>query len=271
MRKIRIGSPSHLATRPLIYGLTQFPHENLELVHDEPGSLALALERGDLDAALIPSIEYLRGVGEYVVNGPALVTRRPTGSLKLITNKPLSEVKSVAVDEFSRTTLVILRVVLDKIHNILPDFWVHKAGPLAASDWSDHYDGVLLDGDQGFRYCGRELRPGETCHDVDDMWFSFFSMPIVLSLWAYNDAGMKDTLEHLLTESRDEGVENLARISDEMAPTTSYSDRHLLRLYHTAWGFDLGHKEEQGFRALEEFAHDYQLLQTRRLEDALVG
>jgi chorismate dehydratase len=269
--KTRIGTPSHLATRPLIFGLTQIPHEDIELVYDEPGSLALALERGELDAALIPSIEFLRGVGEYSVNGPALVAKRPTGSLKLVVNKPLPEVRSIAVDEFTRTPLVILRVVLDKIYHILPDFWVHKAGPLVASDWSSHYDGVLLDGDQGLKYCSAELRPGETCHDVDGMWFSLFSTPLVLSLWAYNDLGMKTTLEQLLVGSRDEGVQNLSQISKEMARRTSYDNRFLHRFYHTAWGFNLGQEEAEGLRALERFAHDYKLLQTHRLEDALVG
>ncbi len=271
MTKIRIGTSGHMATRPLVFGLTQKPHEDIEIVYDEPGSLALALERGELDAALIPSIEFLRGVGAYSVNGPALVAKRPTGSLKLVTNKPLPEVGRIAVDEFTRTPLVILRVVLDQIYHILPDLWVHKPGRLLASEWSNHYDGVLLDGDQGIEYCYRERRSGETCYDVDGMWFSLFSTPLVLSLWAYNDAGLKDTLERLLVESRDLGVQNLSRISAAAARAALYDEEFLHRFYHTPWGFDLGQEETEGLRVLEKFAREYQLLQTRRLEGALVG
>lgn len=271
MTKIRIGTPAHLATRPLIFGLIQNPREDVELVYGEPGLLALALERGSLDAALIPSIEFLRGVGAYAVNGPALIAKRPTGSLKLVANKPLPEVSSIAVDEFTRTPLVILRVVLDKIYRILPDFWVHKAGRLGSSDWSDHYDGVFLDGDQGLEYCYRDRRSGETCHDVDGMWFSLFPIPLVLSLWAYNDENLKGTLERLLVESRDCGVENLSGISADMARATSYDHEFLHRFYHKFWGFDLGHEETEGLRELEKFAQEYQLLQTSRLESVMVG
>ncbi|UCH85407.1 MAG: hypothetical protein JSW50_06890 [Candidatus Latescibacterota bacterium] len=270
MSRIRIGTPSHLATRPLVFGLTENPRNDIELAYGEPGSLALALDRGDLDAALIPSIEFLRGVGKHAVNGPALVARRPTGSLKLVANKPLPDVRSIAVDEFSRTTLVVLRVVLDKIYHVLPDFCVHKAFPFDSS-WRDNHDGVLLDGDQGLRYCSGKIRPDETCYDIDAMWFSLFPAPLVLSLWAYNDEHLKNVLEPALIQSRDAGVRNLPRISGEMTRGSMYDKSFMHEFYHKAWGFNLGSEEEEGFLMLERFARDYELLQTSRLESALVG
>ncbi|UCG50994.1 MAG: hypothetical protein JSW58_12435 [Candidatus Latescibacterota bacterium] len=271
MKKIRIGASNQLAIRPLVFGLTQSPHDDVELVYDELGSLALALERGDLDAALIPSIEFLRGVGEYSVRGPALVARRETGSFMLVVDKPLSEVSRIAVDEFSRTSLVILRVVLDKLYRVLPDICVRKAQPLSEGDWKNDYDGVLLTGDKGLEYCAKGKAPGESCYDISGMWFSLFSRPIVLALWAYNEERLRRKLEGLLVESRDSGLKNLPQISTEVARAAPFDGQFMRRFYNAGWSYNLGGEEEEGLRVLEKFAHHYQLLQTRRLEKEPVG
>ena len=80
MNQIRIGAPHFISVRPLVYGFTHNVTPHVELVYGEPAMLADALERGRLDAALIPSIEYLRGVGRFVVEGPALLARPAPGS-----------------------------------------------------------------------------------------------------------------------------------------------------------------------------------------------
>ena len=271
MRKIRIGASNHLAVQPLVFGLAENPDADVTLLFDEPGCLAAALERGDLDAALIPSIEFLRGVGEYSVKGPALVAKSRAKSVMLVTDRPLSDVERIAVDEFSRTPLVVVRAVLHELHGTLPDLCVLKRGPLGAGDWKGDYHGILLTDDQGLHYCTREVQPDETCHDIGEMWYSLHSRPLVQSLWAFNDETLKGRLESLLVASRDYGLENLARLADLVARTAPYDGEFLRRYYETAWGFHFGPEEEDGLRELEDVAREYRLLLGSRRERVLIG
>lgn len=271
VNRIRIGASDHLANRPLLFGLAENARSGVELVREEPGSLALALERGELDAALIPSIEFLRGVGEYTVPGPALVAKGGTRGLLLVAKKPISEVERIAVDEFSRTPLVALRAVLDKEFSILPDLCVVKRRPLNASNWREDFDAALLTDDEGLQYAESETNPSETYYDVGEMWCSVFAQPLVVSVWAYNDPRLGQDLEPVLVASRDHGVNNLAALCEAVARASSYSAGFLLRYYSSAWGFHLGPAEKEGLRLLEDVAYEYQLLQERRLEHAVIA
>ena len=271
VKRIRIGASNHLAIRPLLFGLTESTHNGVDLVREEPGALALALERRDLDAALIPSIEFLRGVGEYTVPGPALVARGRTMGLLLVTKKPISEVERIAVGEFSRTPLVALRAVLDKEFEILPDLCVVKRRPLNASNWREDFDAALLTDDEGLQYAHGEANQSETYYDVGEMWCSLFAQPLVISVWAYNDARLGRELESILVASRDYGVNNLSALSEAVARKSSYDAGFLRQYYSTSWGFDLGPAEEEGLRLLEDVAYEYQLLQDRRMEKAVMA
>jgi len=66
-------------------------------------------------------------------------------------------------------------------------------------------------------------------------------------------------------------VNNLAALCDSVARASSYSAGFLLQYYSSAWGFHLGPAEEEGLRLLEDVAYQYQLLQERRLENAVIA
>ncbi len=72
---IRVGAVSYLNAKPLYYRLTEFaPGISLEM--DLPSRLADRLAAGELDVALIPSVEYLRGAGGDTRSSPGSRSRR---------------------------------------------------------------------------------------------------------------------------------------------------------------------------------------------------
>ena len=266
VKRIRIGASDHLAARPLLFGLLEDRPAGVELVYGEPGMLALWLERGDVDAALIPSIEFLRGVGECAVHGPALVARGRTMGLLLVAQQPLTLVRRIAVEEFCRTPLVALRAVLDRLFGVLPDLCVVKQRPLDTANWREDFDAVLLTDDEGLRYGCQGSRPGETSYDVGAMWQSLYTCPLVMSLWAHNGGAVGREVESMIVSSRDRGVGNLKALSEKVARTTSHDAEFLHQYYAAAWSYDLGIAEEEGLRVLQDVACGYQLLQGRRAE-----
>lgn len=73
---IRVGAVSYLNAKPLYYRLTELAPQ-AELVMDVPSQLAERLARQELDVALIPSVEYLRGakLGYEILPGFAIAAR----------------------------------------------------------------------------------------------------------------------------------------------------------------------------------------------------
>src|SRR3954462_4391153 len=110
---IRVGAVSYLNAKPLYYRLTEFA-PGIDLEMDLPSRLADRLARGDLDLALIPSVEYLRGAeqGYQVLPGFAIAARGAARSVKLFSRVPLERIERLALDAGSRTSQVLARVWL---------------------------------------------------------------------------------------------------------------------------------------------------------------
>lgn len=265
--KIRLGATYHLCARPLLFGMTRSPLKNVELLYDEPGTLADKLEKQEVDAALIPSIEYLRGVGSYFIKGPALVASTVAGGLLLVSRKPLEEIGRVAVDEFCRTPLAALRIVLDSLHHLLPDICVAKN---ADHNWREHYDAVLLSGDKALHYLHEDPEGPDEVYDIGQMWYRLTSTPLVDSLWAYNDESFEGQLEKILHTSRNLGISSLPVLSNGLASTSPYDPGFLRDHFSNRWSYQMGAVEMEGLKQLEEYARRYKLIRKRRLEESVL-
>src|SRR6476620_10272621 len=113
MRTIRVGAVNYLNTRPLICDLERIAPE-AEQVLDLPSRLADRLAASELDVALIPVIEYFRAGTYTVVPDISIATRGPVLSVTLFSRKPWAEIRTVALDEGSRTSAALARILLRK-------------------------------------------------------------------------------------------------------------------------------------------------------------
>ena len=114
---IRIGAVSYLNAKPLYYWLHQYAPQ-VKLSMDVPSRLAEQLAAGELDVALIPSVEYLRGAsrGYEIIPGFAIAARGPVRSVKLFSRVPWERIERLALDAGSRTSQVLARIWLDARH-----------------------------------------------------------------------------------------------------------------------------------------------------------
>src|SRR5438093_10650738 len=147
--RVRIGAVSYLNTKPLIYHLERLaPKADLSL--DLPSRLADRLAAGELDVALIPVIEYFRGVGYTIVPNIAITTRGPALSVTLFSRLPWAEIRRVALDEGSRTSAALTQILLRERHGLAPELQPLPAD--AAAEASDA-DAVLLIGGRPMQSC----------------------------------------------------------------------------------------------------------------------
>src|SRR5215831_13273341 len=91
--RVRVGAVSYLNARPLVFGLAQgLGADRIVLSFDVPSVLASRAAAGELDVALLPSIELARIPDLAVVPGLAIGSFGPCRSVLLVSRRPLGEV-----------------------------------------------------------------------------------------------------------------------------------------------------------------------------------
>ncbi|MFM9024858.1 MAG: MqnA/MqnD/SBP family protein, partial [Planctomycetaceae bacterium] len=113
----RVGAVQYLNTRPLVHGLAA---AGVDVRYDLPSRLADRLAAGELDVALVPAIELFGSAGHRIVSDACIGCRGPVMSVKLFFRTPPERVATLAVDEGSRTSVALARVLLAERHGIAP-------------------------------------------------------------------------------------------------------------------------------------------------------
>jgi chorismate dehydratase len=247
---IRIGAVSYLNAKPLYYGLCEYaPHVRLSM--DVPSRLSEQLAAGELDVALIPSVEYLRGAsrGYEIIPGFAIAAQGPVHSVKLFSRVPWGRIERLALDAGSRTSQVLARIWLDARHQVRPAR-VEEL-PLGVSVLESTADAVLVIGDRAMKV------PREPFADVVDLgeaWHTLTGLPFVFALWVVRAGVDIGDLPEALDQSRTTGLAaaaSLARIHGlrlglDFATCYDYLTRIL--------SYDLGGPELAGLRKFAEMA-----------------
>jgi predicted solute-binding protein len=262
---LRFGAADQISIRPLLHGLLADEARRDRVAFETPSAICDSVERGRYDAALVPAIEYLRGIGHHLIAGPALVARTAPGGATLVAQKPVDELKRIAVGEFCRTPVAALRIVLAELNAVFPDLLVEKR--IDQDDWRDHYDAVLLTGNAALRESLAERTRGLTRYNLAQMWKRVAHAPLVHAVWVYEEAKLGDEIAHLLIASRDEGLDRLTDIADRAAAAMNVDRMAIYDHLTRTWAYQLGEVELEGLHALNDLARKYDLVRENRLEN----
>jgi chorismate dehydratase len=108
-KSLRVGSVPYLVGRPLDHGLGDEPGISME--YAVPAHLIEKLRAGDLDVALVSSIELFRQPGYRYIPGVAVAGRGQVSSVQVFLRKPMPKVRTLALDPASRTAATLVRVL----------------------------------------------------------------------------------------------------------------------------------------------------------------
>lgn len=245
---LRIGAVSYLNTKPLIHTLRERLGSWGKLSLNLPSRLADDLAGGRLDVALIPSVEYLRGTGYRLVSDAAIACRGPVWSVRLLSRVPTPQIRTLALDEGSRTSAAMVRVLLSEIHGVRP-----KTIPLPMESTPEHVDAdaVLLIGD-------RAMHPARGTYreiwDLGDRWCRHTELPFVFAAWVARPGVDVSGVAECLQASRDQGVEQFESIATEHAATHGLTTEDLHRYFAENLHFRLGARERLGLDAFAQKA-----------------
>ena len=254
MDRLRIGAVSYLNTKPLVYGLESRADE-LDLVFDLPSRLADRLAAGDLDVALIPSIKAIADPQYTIVSDACIGCVGPVWSVKLLSRVPPEKIKSLALDEGSRTSQALGRTFLQKRYGVSP-----RLQTLAMTeDWQKtDTDAVLIIGDRAMSADPPEF---PFVWDLGESWRQWTGLPFVFAVWAARTKSKLDRLDWILSEARDQGLANVDKIVAQNAEGYGLSDDQCRRYLEHNLHFHLGQKEKQGLDLYFQYAADLNIIQ----------
>jgi len=171
---------------------------------DVPSTCASLLHDGAIDLGLIPSIEYLRGGPYAIVPDLAIASRGPVASVLLFTSKPMADVRSIAMDVSSRTSVALVRVLCAQLFKINPK--IEPAGP-DLPQMLGRCDAALIIGDNAL------FQPPNVEHtlpveviDLGKAWTDLTGLPFVYAFWAGRPGMLEPGDVEALQRARDAGV-----------------------------------------------------------------
>jgi len=241
---IRIGVVNYVNSRPLARGLERDrAGGRYELHYLSPAAVADGLAAGTLDAGLVPSIELVRNPDLVAVPGMAIAATHEVRSVLLVSKVPVREIRRVALDENSRTSAALVRIVLAERYGLSPE--TAPAAP-RLDEMLAGADAALLIGDPALHVD----RGPYVVLDLAGEWLELTGLPFVFAVWAARRAAASPELETLLRRSLETGLRDLDRIVAETAAETRLAPAVLRDYYTRNLRFEMGEAERRG---LEEF------------------
>ena len=253
---LRIGCVKYLNARPLIYGWSG------AVDFDHPAALCRKLEHGDLDVALVSSLEYLRRPIYRIVDRVSISAHGAVHSVIVAHSEDLSRAQEIDIDPASETSVALLRCLLRqrglnprlRVRNTdlqsVPRAELHSAESETAGSMSAGRIGQgpvfrLLIGDQAIRF---RAEHGERYHywDLAETWTKMTSLPFAFAFWLIRPEieNAKEIADKLRT-LRDHNVASI----DELALSQSeVSPAFCLKYYREHLFFDFGEREKAGLR-----------------------
>jgi len=249
---LRVGAVTYLNARPLTFCLSELAPD-IEIVVDLPSRLAAGLAEGRLDIALIPSIEYLRQPGCSIVSDACVCCDGASRSVIFYSRVPVERIRTLALDEGSRTSAALARILLAEQFDLRPKL---ESLPIGSSLEDTDADAVMLIGDRGMCPVRGDF---EFVWDLGLEWSRWAGLPFVFAMWVarpsvtLNSATIRSA-EKILADARDRGVEQMAKIARLAAPDIGLPEDECLSYLRDSLGFKLGQRERQGLETFYQLA-----------------
>ena len=244
---VRVGAVNYLNSKPLIEGLSELAPD-AELILDYPSRLADGLADGLLDVALVPSIECFRVPGYEIVSDACVASRGSVLSVKLYSRVPIGKIRHLALDEGSRTSAVLARIMLSERFGVVPEV---RPLPLGLSTDQTDADAVLLIGD-------RAMHPPEeqfaATWDLGEEWFDWTGLPFVFAMWAAREGTELGSVEEALSRARDRGVQSIHDIACREALELNISEQDAVDYLTENLYYRLGSAERSGLILFQKLA-----------------
>ena len=242
---------SYLNTVPLVWGMRHGEQKDLfDLLFRVPAECADMVASGAADIGIIPSFELI-GRDYGIVPGVGIACFGAVRSILLVSRRPANEIRTLAADASSRTSVALARIILARRYGVEPA--VVKRPPDLASMLGEA-DSALIIGDPAL-----DIDPETTPFHVYDLgweWTEMTGLPMVFAVWAGPRQFVTPQLVATFQDSCAFGLRSLERIAAEEAPARGFATDLVRRYLGSHIVFELAAPERQGMELFLRYARD---------------
>jgi chorismate dehydratase len=244
MRRLKISAISFLNTAPLMWDFehptpeNQRLREDFEFTYTVPSKCAQELLDGSADIGIIPSITFATIPGLAILPDVAIASKNKVRSILLVLKKPVEQVRTVALDTSSRTSVALTKILLSK--------FIAAGTEKEYVAMDPNVDEMLRTCDAGLLIGDPALRVDRTKYfalDLAEEWRRLTGKPFVFAFWAVRMEALsrwpeKYDLASVFCRSRDHGLlpQNVEVLARDWAPrmnlTTDDVQRYLTENIH---------------------------------------
>ena len=217
----RVAASSYLNTAPLIWSfLYGSKRGEVDLVTDTaPARCADMLARRQVQAALVPVIEYQRIPHLAIVEGVCVGSRSEVRSVVLVTRESVDDlrrVRSVALDNSSRTSAALVKIIFREFFSSEPE-WMSSAPDVTMM--LEKCDAALMIGDPGISFSRERV----VVYDLAKLWRTHTGLGFVFAMWMARDEEIENVSRIDFAGARDEGLAHIEEIASLYMDTVGLS------------------------------------------------
>lgn len=207
-----------------------------------PSHCAEQMASGQADIGILPVIEMARQKLDYFP-GNGIACHGPVRSILLLSKVPYAQIRTLAVDSGSRTSVMLSRVILAERFGATPEVFAHPADPEAMLALAD---AALVIGDAALQIDPEGVR--YNCLDLGGEWVKMTGLPMVFAVWSAPRPFIRDDYAEAFSASCRYGLSHMEDIVREQAHARGFTE-DLTREYLTHHiVFELDKKDEEGMR-----------------------
>ncbi len=222
-----VSAVSYLNTWPLVWGFLHGPQQGIfDFRFDLPAVCAAALEEGKADIGLVPCAELDR-LGLDFLPELGIACEGPVRSILLISRVPFGEIRTLAVDSGSRTSVALARIILAERYGCEPLMTRHRPN---LEDMLAGSDAALLIGDPALHLDPAAL-PWRAL-DLGAEWVAWSGLPMVFAVWAGHSGILTPDIATAFRRSFEWGLEHTEEMVEGAAAERGFG-RELAREYLT--------------------------------------
>ncbi len=239
--KPRVCAVSYLNTVPLVWGLEHGAQsDTFDLNYALPSECADQLATGDADIGIVPVIEIARQKLDYF-RSAGIACRGAVRSILLVSKVPIREIKTLATDTGSRTSVMLSRIILAEKYGVTPKLISRRA---ELAPMLGEADAALVIGDPALHLDPATL-PFETL-DLGSEWTQLTALPMIFALWSGKKDVMHPQYEQAFLDSCRAGLAHIDEIVTQQSPIRGITGQ-LARAYLTSHiVFDLSDRDHEG-------------------------
>jgi chorismate dehydratase len=245
----RLAASTYLNSAPLIWSFTHGSKRGtVDFIDAVPARCAQMLAQNEVDAALVPVIEYQRIPGGALVPDVCVGSQNEVLSVVLVSkNTQLENIRSVALDESSRTSATLVKVIFREFLEHDAE-WTTRTPHL--EEMLDRNDAALIIGDPGMTF----PRTGLKVWDMATLWRNYTGLGFVFAMWMVRN----EAIDVDFAGARDEGVTRIEEIVREYETRIPMN----LRRYLTEnIVYRIDEQMQRGLKLYFELAHKHRLIE----------